>query len=166
MRSIEVGAGTVTITAETIQIDLGLFGGLRRLQEQSKLVFPFSIVGLLVTLHTAVFDPTPLRVFARFIIIFIVAGVALGSLLPRIRNNIGTATEIPRTNVKRVEYTRSRLFGLKLRLIVDDGETTGVRPVPLAARQLGKQQLAEAKQTFEDAGITVVPAEDTDDGDG
>ncbi|MFC6964486.1 hypothetical protein [Halocatena marina] len=38
-----------------------------------------------------------------------------------------------------------------------------MRPVPLAYRQLGEQQLAEAKQTFEDAGITVVPADDTDD---
>lgn len=164
MTSIEVGAGTVTITDETIQIDIGPFGALKRFHEQSKLIIPFLIFGIVLTLHTSVLDSSPLRELGRFAIIFVIAGFTLGSLLPRIRNNIGTATEIRRTDVERVEYTTgSRLLARRLRIIVA-AETTGVRPVPLAYRQLGEQQLSNAIQTFEDTGITVVPADNTTDG--
>lgn len=163
MRFIEVGAGTVTITDETILIDIGAFGSLKRFQEQSKLFLPFFIFGLLLVLYMAVFDSWPLRELARFVVIFTISGFTLDSLLPKMWDDIRVATEIRRTNVERVEYTSSRLFGLKLRIIVVDGETTGVRPVPLAYRQLGEQQLENAIQAFEDADISVIPTEDTTD---
>lgn len=147
MRFIEVGAGTVTITDETILIDIGAFGSLKRFQEQSKLFLPFFIFGLLLVLYMAVFDSWPVRELARFVIIFTISGFTLDSLLPRIWDDIRVATEIRRTDVERVEYTSS----------------TGIRPVPLAYRQLGEQQLEDAIPAFEDAGITVIPTEDTTD---
>lgn len=80
-------------------------------------------------------------------------------------HNIATAAEIRRTTVDRVEYTTgSQLFARKLRIIVTDDETPGVRPIPLAYKQLGEKQLEEAIQAFEEAGISIVPADDTDGG--
>lgn len=167
MTSIEVGGGLVTITDETIQIDIGPFGALKRLYEQSRLIVVFLIIGLLFEAGSIVFDPFPLaREFGQFIIIFTIGGFTLGVILPKLRNNIGTAAEIRRTAIDWVEYTTgSRLFAPKLRIIVTDGEVTGVRPVPLSFRQLGEQQLEEAIQAFEKAGISIVPADDTTDED-
>ncbi|MFC6965198.1 hypothetical protein ACFQJ8_27725 [Halocatena marina] len=162
MRSIEVGAGVVTITDETIQLDLGLFGGIKRFHEQSKYIIPILIIATISTVHEAVFGSSPLREFSQFAIILGILTFTfytLDRLLPRIWNNIGLATELRRTDVKQVEYTAGgRLLPRRLRIIVDDGKTTGVRLVSLSYRQLGEQQLADAKQAFEDAGITIVPA--------
>ncbi len=59
MRPIEVGAGTVTITDETIQIDIGVFGSLQRFHEQSKLFLPFFIFGLLLMSIVYISHPSP-----------------------------------------------------------------------------------------------------------
>lgn len=167
MRSIEVSAGTVTITDEIIQIDIGPFGALKRLHEQNNFIGPILIIGVVITLHESVFGSFPNRELAQFAIIFAIAGFTLDKLHRRIKNNVSVATEIRRTDVERVEYTTDRrLSPQRLRIIVADGETTGVRPVPLSYQQLGgDQQLEAAIEAFEDAGITVVPAEDTDDGE-
>ncbi|MFC7193348.1 hypothetical protein ACFQL7_28510 [Halocatena marina] len=108
MRSIEVGAGVVTITDETIQLDLGLFGGIKRFHEQSKYIIPILIIATISTVHEAVFGSSPLREFSQFAIILGILTFTfytLDRLLPRIWNNIGLATELRRTDVKQVEYT-------------------------------------------------------------
>lgn len=155
------------ITDETIQIDLGPIRALKRLYEQSRLIVVFFIVGLSYTAGTAVFGASPLRELGIFVIIFSVIGIPLATLYPKFRNNIRTASEIRLTTVDHVEYTiGSRLHLPKLRIIVDDGEKTGIRPITLSPRQLGgDQQLEQAIKSFEDVGITIVPADEATDED-
>ncbi|UPM44525.1 hypothetical protein [Halocatena salina] len=99
-------------------------------------------------------------------LIVVIASFALVTILPKLLNNIATASELDRTAIERVEYTTgSRVIPPRLRIIVDDGERSGVRPVPLSYYQLGDQQLEAAIQAFEDAGIEIVPADETPDED-
>lgn len=162
MTSIEVGGGTVTITDETIQIDIGPFGSLKRFYQQSKLFVGFFIGVVVLAVVVFILDPSPYyRTLSRIFIIFILASFALVTILPKLMNNIQTASELDRTAVERVEYTTgSRVISPRLRIIVDDGERSGVRPVPLSYYQLGDQQLEAAIQAFEEAGIEIVPADD------
>lgn len=168
MSFIKAHAGTVTITDETIQIDISPFGAIKRLYEQSKFIFLFLIGGLLLMVVVFVFDSSPLRrTLSQFVIIFAIAGFTLGFILPKFMNDVESASEIRRTAIDRVEYTTgSRVRPPKLRIIVDDGEKSGTRPVPLSHRRLGgDQQLEDAIHAFEDAGITIVPADETDEDD-
>lgn len=163
MTSVTVGGGTVTITDETIQIDIGPFGALKRLHEQSKRITAFLICGLLLMVVVLVFDSSSFRhTLAEFTIRFTVITLSLSVVYPRLRNSIKYASEISRTTIHRVEYTTgSRLFAPKIRIIVDDGVVTGVRPIPLSHRRLGgDQQLEDAIQAFGDNGIDIVPAPD------
>lgn len=162
MTSIEVGGGTVTITEETIQIDISPFGSLKRFYEQSKLFVGFFIGGMVLAVVVFFFDPSPVRrMLSRYALIVVIASFALVTILPKLMNNIQTASELDRTAVERVEYTTgSRVISPRLRIIVDDGERSGVRPVPLSYYQLGDQQLEAAIQAFEEAGIEIVPADD------
>ncbi len=168
MRSVKVGVGQVTITDETIQIDQGPIRVLKRLYEQSKLLIAFIIIGSLCTIIMAIFESSPLREFAQITIIFVIIGIPLATLYPKIRNNIENASEICRVDIRHIKYTTgSRLSAPKLRIIVDDGVATGVRTVPLSHRRLGgDQQLEAAIQAFEDAGIEIVPTDETPDEDG
>lgn len=86
-------------------------------------------------------------------------------IIPRLRNNIGTETELHHSAIDHVECTiGSRFRAPKLRFIVTYGKVMGIRPIPLSHRQHGgDEQLENAIQVFEEAGITVVPADDTDD---
>lgn len=163
MTSIEVHAGTVTITEETIQIDIGPFGALKRFYEQSKLIVTFLIGCFLLMVLVFLLDPGPYyRTLSEFTIVFTTISFSLGVIYPKLRNNIKHASEISRTTIHRVEYTTgSRLFAPKIRIIVDDGVVTGVRPIPLSHQRLGgDQQLEQAIQAFEDAGIDIVPADE------
>lgn len=166
--SIKVGGGTVAITEETIQIDISPFGSLKRFYEQSKLFVGFFIGGMMMVVVVFILDPSPYyRTLSRYALIFVIVGFTLVTILPKLMNNIATASELDRTAVERVEYTTgSRVISPRLRIIVDDGERSGVRPVPLSYYQLGDQQLEAAIQAFEDAGIDIVPADDTPDEDG
>lgn len=163
MTSLKVGGGQVRITEKTIQIDLGPIKALKRLYEYNKLIIAFLIVGSLYMINMAFFESSPLRELAQFAIIFGLISIPLSILYPRMRDNIGTASEISRTIVDHVEYTTgSRVFVPQLHIIVDDGVVTGVRSVPLSHRQLGgDKQLENAIRAFEEAGIDIVPADDT-----
>lgn len=66
MTSIEVGGGQIRITDETIQIDIGPFGVVKRLYEQNKLIVPFLIFAVLVAAESALFGSSPLRELGRF----------------------------------------------------------------------------------------------------
>ncbi len=161
MRSIEVGGGTVTITDETLQIDISPMGAAKRLYKQSKLIVGLLIGGLLFEIVLAILYSGFFMDILKFIFIFAISGFVLASILPRLMSNIAAASEIPRETVNRVEYTTgSRLSAPKLRIIVTDGENTGTRPVPLSHRQIGgDQELEDAIKAFEDAGITIVPTD-------
>ncbi|UPM44880.1 hypothetical protein [Halocatena salina] len=167
MTSFKVGGGQLLITDEIIQINLGPIRALRRLYEQSKLIMVFFTVGLSYTAGTAVFGSSLLCELGTFVIIFTIIGITLATIYPRIRNNIRTASEISRSTVDHVEYTTGSRFRLPvLRIIVSDNNTTGVRPITLYPYQYGgKEQLEAGIQTFEDAGIEIVPADETDNKD-
>lgn len=168
MNSIEVRAGTVTITEENIHIDIGPFKGVKRIYEQSKLLFSFLIGGLLLMVVVFILDSSPFRrTLSQFVLIFAIAIFTFSFIFHRLRDNIKTASEIRRTTVDRVEYTTgSQVFPPKLRIIVSDGVVTDGRPVRLSHRRLGgDQQLEDAIQAFEDAGITIVPADGAADED-
>lgn len=161
MSSIDVKSGQVTITDETIQIDIGPFGALKRLFEQSTLIMIVFIIGLPFQIIGFIFDPFPFaHEIGQFVIVFAIITLSLASILPRLRNTIATETDLPRSVVDRVEYTTgSRLRAPKLRIIATYGTVTGVRPVSLSPLQLGgDQQLEAAIEAFEDASINIVPA--------
>lgn len=162
--TIQVGGGQVRITDKTIQVDISPFGSFKRLYQRSKFIFSFFISGMLLMVVVFILDPSPYyRTLSQFMIAFVILGFSLGYIVPRVRNNIGSASEISRTTVDRVEYTTgSRLLPSKLLIIVTEGEKTGTRPVPLSYRRLGDQQLEDAIEAFEEAGITIVPADEND----
>ncbi|WP_330631240.1 hypothetical protein [Halocatena halophila] len=165
MKSTKVAAGTVTITDETIQIDLSPFTSFKRLFEQSKLIGAFFIGGYLMTVLIFVFDPSPyFQTLSKFVLIFSIVGPPIAIIVQKLRNDIASASEIQRSTVSHVEYTGgSRLFPM-LRIIVEDGKKTGARPVPLSHQRLGgDKQLENAITAFEEAGISVVPADETPD---
>lgn len=167
MTSIKVGGGTVTITDENIQINIGPFGALKRFYEQNNTIVALLIGCFLLMIVVFLLDPGPYyRTLSEFTIAFTTISLTLGVIYPRLRNNIKYASEISRTTIHRVEYTTgSRLSAPKIRIIVDDGVVTGVRPIPLSHFQLGEQQLEEAIQAFDDNGIDIVPADGAADED-
>jgi hypothetical protein len=167
MTSVAVAGGQVTITDETVEIDIGPFGALKRVYEQSRLVVALFIICLLIAVGMFLSDSSPFRELGLFAIVFTVVGLALSSILgkiaPKISNNIKFASSINRTTIDHIEYTvGSRLRLPKLYIIVTDGEVTGTRSVPLSLRKLGgDQQLEHAIQSFEEAGISVTSTDDT-----
>lgn len=168
MTSIKVKDGKLTITDETIQIDLSPIKALKRIYEQSKLIVVFSTTSVLYITIVFLIDLGPFyHTFIQVFFAFVIISILLKILSQELINSIKTASEIRRTAIGRVEYTTgSRVRLPKLRIIVDDGEKSGTRPVPLSHRRLGgDQQLEDAIHAFEDAGITIVPANEATDED-
>lgn len=168
MTSIKVKDGKLTITDETIQIDLSPIKALKRIYEQSKLIVVFSTTSVLYIIIVFLIDLGPFyHTFIQVFFAFVIISILLKILSQELINSIKTASEIRRTAIDRVEYTTgSRVRLPKLRIIVDDGEKSGTRPVPLSHRRLGgDQQLEDAIHAFEDAGITIVPANEATDED-
>ncbi|MFC6964074.1 hypothetical protein [Halocatena marina] len=166
MTTIKIRKGTLSITDDTVQLDTGLFSSMKRLYEQSRPIYAFLSFSLLLVPVMGVFDPLPLaREMVLFLLVFVILMLADSALGPKVRNNIASATEIRRTAIDHVEYAPSSwVQSPKLRIIVTEGEKTGERPVILSHPRLGgDQQLERLIQAFGDSGITVVPADDTDD---
>lgn len=166
MSSIPLRQGYLTIENGTVQINVTVFGGVKRLYEQSKRLIAFLLLCLVVLVAGAIVDATPLvREMVVFLISFIILLVILHYIAKECLDSIATATTISCTNIDCVEYTIDSWLRPKLRIIVTDGDSTGIRKIRLSLRRHGgDQQLQDALRAFKDANINVTPISKGTDG--
>lgn len=159
MSSIPIRQGYLTIENGIVQIDVTLFGGIKRLYEQSKLTIAFLLFCLLALIAGAIVNATSLvREMLVFFIAFVVLLASFDFMAREFLDSIATASTIPCADIDHIEYTTESWFRPKLRIIVTDGDSSGVRKVRLSLRRHGgDQQLQNALQAFRDANVSVVP---------
>ncbi len=155
------------INEEGVEIESTSIGGIKRLYGQSKLFVIFLLFCWLVLIADAIVNPTSLaRERLAFATVFVVLLAGFNFVAREFWDSIATASTISYNDINWVEYTTESWFRPKLRIIVTDGDSTGVRKVRLSLRRHGgDQQLERAIQAFEDAGITVTSIEDPGDED-
>ncbi|WP_330631244.1 hypothetical protein [Halocatena halophila] len=161
----KIRSGTVTITDETVQLNTSPLGALKRLHEQNILIVPFLIVIMVLAVDTSMSDSSPIQYLGKFVVIFAISAITFEYIYKYIGNSIKNASEIPRNSINHIEYTTgSKLLAPKLYIVVEKEKKTKKRPVFLSLQSLGgDQELKNAIEAFEEAGIAIVPADETPD---
>lgn len=167
MPLVPIRQGEIKINEEDVEIESTSIGGIKRLYGQSKRFVIFLLFCWLVLIADAIVNPTSLaRERLAFATVFVVLLVSFNFVAREFWDSIATASTISCADINWVEYTTESWLRPKLRIIVTDGDSTGVRTVRLSLRRHGgDQQLERAIQAFEDAGITVTSIEDRSDED-
>lgn len=167
MSSVPIRQGSMGISNERIQIDTTSIGGIKRLYEQSRRSVAFLLFCWLVLIAGAIVNATPLvREMLVFVIVFVVLLASFNFVAREFWDSIATASTISCTDIGHIEYTTESWLRPKLKIIVTDGDSTGIRKVRLSLRRHGgDQQLERAIQAFEETGISVISANETTNGD-
>ncbi len=161
----KIRSGTVTISDGTIQLNTSPLGALKRLHEQNRLIIPFLSIGMLLAIDTSMSDSSPIQYLGKFVVIFAISAITFEYIYKHVSNSIKNTSEISRSSINHIEYTTgSKLLAPKLYIVVEKEKKTKKRPVFLSLQSLGgDQELKNAIEAFEEAGITVVPADETPD---
>lgn len=167
MPLVPIRRGEMKINEEGVEIESTWIGAIKRLYGQSKRSVIFLLFCWLMLIAGAIVDAKPLvREMLAFATVYVVLLVSFDFVASEFWDSIATASTISYNDINWVEYTTESWFRPKLRIIVTDGDSTGVRKVRLSLRRHGgDQQLERAIRAFEDAGITVTSIEDRSDED-